>query len=98
MYEEILTFFSFSRNNCHERISSGPRYSGDLLKCLANSGGLLLVSGQRNPFDLDFAVQGVAVEKAETAYGLNVRRDLDFLFVQQEQLPRAERKSRSLRT
>src|ERR1039457_6921626 len=37
MYGEILTFFWFSRNNCHERISSGPRYSGDLLKCLANS-------------------------------------------------------------
>src|ERR1019366_336665 len=55
-----------------------------------DDGELLLVSGQRNPFDLDFAVQGVAVEKTETAYGLNVRRDLDFLLVQQEQLPRAD--------
>jgi hypothetical protein len=32
-----LTFFSLRRNNCHERISSGPRCSGDFLKFWANS-------------------------------------------------------------
>src|ERR1022692_4564676 len=43
----------------------------------------------RNGFRCNYTF-GTGTEKAETAYGLNVRRDLDFLFVQQEQLPRAD--------
>ena len=55
-----------------------------------DDGKLLLAFGQRNPLDLDLAVQGVAVEKAEPADGLNVRRELDSLLVKQKELPRTD--------
>src|ERR1019366_2239321 len=37
MYVASLTFFSFSRKSWYWRISSGPSWSGDLRKCLANA-------------------------------------------------------------
>src|ERR1700686_1403907 len=48
-----------------------------------NDGQLLLIPRQRNPLDIDLAVQGIAIEKTETADGLNVRRELDSFFVKQ---------------
>src|SRR5437868_13665081 len=60
------------------------------LRFAKDDGKLLLIPGQRNPLDLDLAVQRVAVEKAETADGLYVGRELDSLLIEQEQLPRAD--------
>jgi len=49
-----------------------------------NEWKLLFVAWQWNPLDVDAAVQCVAIEKAEPANGLNVGRELDLLFAEQE--------------
>jgi hypothetical protein len=48
-----------------------------------DDGKFFLIPGQRNPFDLDLPVQGVAVEEPEPADGLNVGRDLYSLISEQ---------------
>jgi hypothetical protein len=55
-----------------------------------NDREFLFVPRQRYAFDIDAPVQGVAVEKAQPTNGLNVRRSLHMLLVQQVQLPRAD--------
>jgi len=51
-----------------------------------NDRQLLFVAGQRNAVDIDLLMQGVAVKKTKSRDGLDVRRELHFLLVQQEDL------------
>ena len=56
-----------------------------------NNRELLLAARQGNPLDLNLTVQGMAVEEAESADGLNVGGLVYVLLVEQVQLPRADR-------
>ena len=55
-----------------------------------NDGELLLVPGQRKMFDIDEAMQGMAIEEAQPADGLNIGGLLYVLLIEQVQLPRAD--------
>src|SRR5262245_37763690 len=52
-----------------------------------DDGQLFLVTRQWNPLDLNLSIQRVAIEKSQGANSLDVRGELDPLFVEEKQLP-----------
>src|ERR1700685_525618 len=55
-----------------------------------NDRELFLAARQGNPLDLNLSGQGMTVEEAEPADGLNIARRLYVLLIEQVQLPRAD--------